>query len=95
MRRVRIHPQRCLLQAAIISCLAGCAPPSPSRPDVERHRCVETPSGLVECSLIDKADTSGALSGAAVERGHSSEIGGHHRRLHGLPQLGQVCTHPR
>jgi hypothetical protein len=63
-----MHLRRNLLQATIIAGFAGCAPPPPSLPNVERHLCVETPSGLVECSLIDKADTPGALRGAPDRR---------------------------
>ena len=45
----------CLLLAAAIAALAGCAadPPAPP-PDRERYRCVVTPNGLVECSLREE-----------------------------------------
>lgn len=43
----------CLRLMAAIACIAGCAP-RPEEPPSEtfRHRCVEIPNGLVECTLI-------------------------------------------
>ncbi len=40
------------LVVIVLACLAGCAPAPPAEP---RHRCVQIPSGLVECHEVPPA----------------------------------------
>lgn len=44
--------RRQYLVAATVSA-AGCNGEPPAPPETRRHRCITTPSGLVECDLIE------------------------------------------
>jgi hypothetical protein len=50
-----VSSKHCLVLAAAVAALAGCATDLPAPPpDSERYRCVEIPGGLVECSLREE-----------------------------------------
>jgi hypothetical protein len=44
--------KRAWLLAMAIAGLAGCRGAAPAAPDEQRHRCIEIPNGLVECTII-------------------------------------------